>query len=270
MAIEAMQGILNVTPDGVAGPKTYAALLSARQQDLGTGLHTSSDPLADAGVIALYELKIAWMRDGGIIDLPSPAASSYARCQKFIDSIIRTPIGIGWTWEDEYRANTSGQGNFEWCGAAAGYAWRKAGLKLSVAKDFFPSTYRLDRYARYKPINDTSTVIKPAQGPYRKIMELDEKTTVDKVLTWGWQMGDLLLVGPCKSAFGKHITLIESFDPKTGYFTTLEGNGSGLGPDGIRRHGVVRARRPVGLSPGMLPTVYHARRLIRVAPGDLI
>lgn len=271
-AIEHAQSFLKVAIDGIAGPATYIALLAKQQQILLDDLHTKTGDakLVDAGLIALYEAKIWWIRDGGIIDLPSPASGSYARCRDFIDHTIRTPLGINWTWEDQYEANTSGQGNYEWCGAYASRGWRKAGLKQNIARDYFPSNYRLDRFARYKQVNEHTPNPRPAQGPYRMILELDEKSTAQSVLGFGVRAGDILTVGPAKSAYGKHICTVESFDPKTGEFITIEGNGSGMGPDGIYRHGVVRARRPVGLGPGVRPTVYHARRLIRIAVSDLV
>jgi hypothetical protein len=271
-SIELAQKFLGVSIDGVAGPATFSALLEKQQRVLldGLSLKTGDDKLIDAGMIALYENKIWWMRNDGIFDLPAHSNPNYTRCRDFIDATIRTDVGINWAWEEPYEANTSGQGNYEWCGAYASRGWRKAGLKLTIAKDYFSSNYRLDRMARYQQINEHTLNPRPSQGPYRRILELNEKSPVQSVVQFGPRMGDLLLVGPVNSAYGKHVCMVEGFDEKTGEFITIEGNGTGDGPDGGRRHGVVRARRPVGLRPGMKPTVYHARRLIRIAPSDLI
>lgn len=279
-AIEYVQHVLRVPIDGVAGPTTYAALLADKQRELlqkYAATPSCSAParddawLAAMGQVAMMELKIWWMRDGGVIDLPARTDKRYAHSQKWIDDAIRTSVGISWTWEDPYEANTKGQGNFEWCGAAAARAWRKAGLKQTVARDYLPSNYRLDRFARYKQINEHTPNPRPAHGPYRQILELDETSTPEDVAQWAPRPGDILLVGPSSSQYGKHITLVESFDPASRFFTTVEGNGSGYGPDGNWRHGIVRAQRPLGAHPGMNASlVYHARRLIRVAPSDLV
>jgi len=259
-AIEHVQSVLGVAIDGVAGPMTYAALLRARQTEI---IQQPVRILSDAGAIALYEVKIIWMTNGGVIDLPPTSSPLYAQSQQHIDAAIRTPTGIDWWWENRYLHN----GDYEWCGANAAVGWRKAGLKQRIARDYFSSNYRLDRYARYKTHDGKTPNVKPAQGPYRTIVDLDENASATQPLDW--QMGDILTVGPARSGYGKHICMIESRDPDTGDFITIEGNGTGWGPDGALRHGVVRARRPVGLRPGVKPTVYHARRLIRVALSDL-
>lgn len=266
-SIEAVQGILGVPVDGVAGPQTYSALLAARQTELLAGL--SPGRFADAGLIALYELKIAWMRDGGIIDLPSPASGIYQHCVDFIDGIIRTTKGIDWDWEPPYVGNETGHGNFEWCGAAAAFAWKAAGMKMTYRRSFFSSPYRLDRYARYLPFEHTQN-IRPPTGPYRVIIDLDERSTAASLGDFEPRAGDILLVGMCKSAYGTHVALVEGFDRARNMFLTIEGNGTGMGPNGVKRHGVVAGERPLGLRGGAPATTYHARRLIRVAPSDLI
>ena len=258
--VQATVGDLKI--DGIAGPKTYAQLLRARQVELLAHPGQDLERLKNAGVVALYDLKIHWMTNGGVVDLPAPKDPLYAQSQRFIDAAIRTPVGIDWHWESPYRAN----GDYEWCGAAHAVGWRKAGLKHDLAQDYFSSNYRLDRFARYQTHDGKTPNPKPKTGPYRMIVELDEHAAAQTPLAW--QVGDCLTVGPAKSGYGKHICMIEDRAPD-GDFITLEGNGTGLGPDGNGRHGIVRAKRPVGLRAGMKPTVYHARRLIRVAPSDL-
>lgn len=163
-----------------------------------------------------------------------------------IDTFIHE--GLGWTWEPPY----AGDGSFEWCGAFAAFCWR--GIKPELRKTYFASTYRLDRYARYQSVGGEKN-----NGAGRLIAELDERSTS---LPWAPRAGDILTIGPAGSGYGKHICLVESYDGRV--FKTIEGNGTGLGPDGKRRQGVVRAVRNLGGGG------YCARRLIRPAPGDLL
>jgi hypothetical protein len=74
--------------------------------------------------------------------------------------------------------------------------------------------------------------------------------------------GDILMIGGGSPAMGNHITIVESY--AAGVFQTISGNGVGLGPDGKRRQGIVRAA--VHLGGGG----YCARRLVRPAAADLI
>jgi len=263
--ITAQQELLGMdVVDGLAGPKTYAALLRAKQAH--TIAHASADRLADCGLIALYEAKLAWLSD--VVDLPHPASPTFEHSRSIIDALIRTPIGIDWYWEDPYQAN----GDYEWCGTVAAKGWGRAGLKLAMRRNFFSSNYRLDRWAKYKP-HEQHTNPKPPTGPYRKILELDELSRPADAMFGPDdppREGDILTVGGKNTGPGKHITMVESFDTRTGIFTTIEGNGTGLGPDGMRRHGIVRASRPTGLKAGSPPTIYHARRLIRPALSDCV
>lgn len=276
--IAAQQQIFGVDVDGVAGPNTYRALLANRQAQLlaDFGAATGDDKLRIAGQIAVCEAKRAWMTD--IIDLPPKTSPDYARCQQWIDDTIRTSAGIQWDWEPPY------QGGFKWCGAATARWWRAARLLLQVAHKFFASTYRLDRYARYGAIDNTTIGknAKPPQGPYRKIIELNEKSRpTDAAFGIGDppRAGDIVMIGPAQipdpkggpptptsDPYGVHICLVESYSVSTGMFTTLEGNGTGLDPFGNRQHGVVRAERPVG---SQNPFAYHVRRLLRPSLQDL-
>lgn len=169
-------------------------------------------------------------------------------CRSAIDQYIR--VGLGWTWESPY----AGDGDFEWCGAFAAYCWR--GIRPALRKTYFASTYRLDRYARYGSVNGEKN-----RGSGRLLAEFDENSTA---LPFVPRAGDILLIGPPGSGYGKHITLVESFDAEHGTFATIEGNGTGRGPDGKQRQGVVRAMRHLG------GTGWHARRLIRPSAEDLV
>jgi hypothetical protein len=176
------------------------------------------------------------------------------RCRNQIDGYIRD--GLGWTWEPPY----AGDGDFEWCGAFAATCW--LGIKSQLRKTYFASTYRLDRYARGGSVNGERN----AKGE-RLIAELDEHSTS---LPWEPRAGDILLIGPSGSGYGKHICLVESYADRM--FTTIEGNGTGLGPNGKRRQGVVRATRYLGTEGRVADGVslWHARRLIRPAAADLV
>lgn len=166
-------------------------------------------------------------------------------CKAQIDTFIRSDLG--WTWEPPY----AGDGAFEWCGAFAAACWNT--IKPAIRKTYFASTYRLDRYARYASVNGEKN-----RGSGRLLAELDEHSTS---LPWEPRAGDILTIGPAGSGYGKHICLVESFG--NGVFTTIEGNGTGLAPNGKRWQGVVRGERKLG------GDGWHARRLIRPSVEDL-
>lgn len=229
--------------DGKCGPQTRAAI----EQAGGTTSYES------AATGALSAARALWQQD--IYDPSTSDKSANAdRCRGAIDAMIQQ--GLIWTWEPPY----AGNGSFEWCGAFLAQAWKA--VKGSLRQSFFASTYRLDRFARYLPI-DSNPNPKPATGPYRQIVPLDESSTPSS-LTFGVQVGDILLIGP-KPGYGQHICFVESFDPSTRYFSTYEGNATGTGPNGETQEGVVRGRRALGGLPGS----WCARRLIRCAPSDL-
>lgn len=262
-AIEAQQALLNLHVDGIAGPITYGKLLATIQDHLRA--HPTTDRLADAGRIALCEAKRRWLTN--IADLPAQGTPDYERDRLAIDQMIRTPLGLNWDWEPPYHRT------FQWCGAAASSWWRAAGLKLALRRTFFASTYRLDRWARYQPFDPTTPNPRPPTGPYRMILDLTERSTPkDLEMPDGTPVraGDLVLVGMVDTAYGTHITVAERVDAATGVITTIEGNGTGASPTGVRQHGVVRATRPVGLGAAQPPTTYHVRRVIRPALADLV
>ena len=263
-AIRAQQTALGVTADGICGKDTYSALLAQRQAKLFEGRAKSSDWLADAGLIAMYEAKRTWMSN--IIDLPETSDPRFATCRSAIDDMIRSENGLLWSWQPLYADN------FEWCGAFVGFSWRAALLAAALRKTYWASTYRLDRYARYEMAFENTPNPRPTSGTPRKLKELNEHSgSFDAHFSADDppRPGDILLVGGVNTAYGKHVTLIESYDAARGLFTTLEGNATGRGPTGSTRHGVIRAQRPVGLPKGAAQSTYFARRLIRPAMADL-
>lgn len=210
-----------------------------------------------AGDDALAELTALWQRD-----IRDPAVGDHSpdadRCRGWIDHFIRSSDGLGWSWEPPYAGDGHG---VEWCGATAAYAWR-GHIDLAVRRRYFASTWRLDRWARYRPVDEHDENARPSGAPDRLLAEFDEHSTA---LPAGVvpQAGDILLVGPVPGAkifaWGAHVTVVENFDPATGIFWTLSGNCGGFGPKGDRRQGVSRQRFAIGYGG------YHARRLIR--PG---
>ena len=260
-AIRVFQQSKGLGADGLCGRNTYSALLLERQATLRAG---EARTIEACGVIAMCEAKIMWLKN--IIDLPPASDARYETCRKAIDDMIRTDLGLDWTWQDAYRDN------YEWCGAFASFAWRAAGLKRDLRYQYWSSTYRLELFGRYKRF-DTVPNPPPAGGePRRKIVDLDEHSgPMDARFAFDDppRAGDILLVGGKNTAYGKHVTVVESFDEATGVFTTLEGNATGAGPSGGVRHGVIRHKRGVGLLASSSPTTYHARRLIRLSIADL-
>lgn len=162
----------------------------------------------------------------------------------------------GWTWQVPYR----GDGQVEWCGLFVAACWRATGIDPKWLATYFASTYRLDTWARYRTFNAKHPNPKPATGPYRLLAEL----TLESVrLPFEPRAGDILTIGDGNPLAGDHICLVRSFDPARRVFLTVEGNGTGLGPDGKRRQGIVTTERRLG------GDGFCARRLIRPAPSDL-
>lgn len=254
--------------NGVCDERTYSAYLSRKVEQSGADeLRDASAPGGDAllkvkGEQVVARAKAVWLE--GIVDPPS-ASSAYAKSRARIDGFIRGADGLHWTWEDPYIKD----GDFKWCGAFASHAWAVAGVKGSLRKRFFSSTYRLDRYGQYKSIDESPAESAPATGK-RKYLQLNEKSGVSDVLAFGPRPGDILLVGGTTSAYGAHITVIERFVPEKACFVTLEGNASGNAPNGGWVEGVIRRERPIGLGESKPRSTYHARRLIRPSLQDLV
>lgn len=211
-----------------------------------------TDKLEQAGIAAIVEARRLF--DSDIYD---PRRNDYTphgvASRAAINGIVHRG---GWTWLD-YR----GDGDVEWCGLFAAACWRAAGIDPKWLATYWASTYRLDVWARYRNFDEKHPNGKPPVGPYRLVANLNTESTG---VPFGPRAGDVLMIGDGNPEPGDHICLVESYDPATLTFQTIEGNGVGVGPDGKRRQGVVRAVRRVGGSG------YCARRLIRPAMGDLI
>lgn len=211
----------------------------------------SSTRLASAGQRAVAEAARLWNLD--VFDPRQSDDSVHAKYSR--DVITDVMVASGWGWMAPY----TGDGHVEWCGLFAGACWRAAGIDSKWLAKYFASTYRLDLWARYREFDARAPNPRPADGPWRLLAELNQHSTS---LPFEPMPGDILMIGDGTPAFGDHITLVESY--ADGAFQTLEGNGNGLGPDGKRRQGIVRATRRLG------GDGYCARRLIRPAPSDLL
>jgi hypothetical protein len=241
----------------VGGERTVIGYAVELMRRLGI-LQSEIPDLVLAGTLAVVEANRMWQRN--VVDLLRGSINQASR--EVIDAIIRTDEGLGWSWEQPYR----GDNDFQWCGAFAAWCWAKAGMRLDVRKNYLASTYRLDRFARYQPINERVKNERPKLGPYRTLIELDEFSKGRDV---PFRAGDIMTIGSVSSVYGQHICIVESYDANADLVCTIEGNGGGELPGGSRGQGIVRGKRQVGLRPGQPPTVYHARRLIRPAPSDL-
>jgi hypothetical protein len=208
--------------------------------------------LVDAGRAAVAEGLRLWHLD--IIDPKRSDDSDHAkRSRKDIDDIL---AAAGWEWQVPYR----GDGQLEWCGLFVAACWRAAGIDPRWLGTYFASTYRLNLWSTYRQMNDRHPNPEPKTGPRRVMARLDQTSTS---LPWEPREGDILTIGDGSPVDGDHICLVRSYDATKRIFSTIEGNGTGLGPDGRRRQGVVLGERRLG------GEGYCARRLIRPAPTDL-
>jgi hypothetical protein len=218
-----------------------------------------ADVVETCGKLAMRTLLDLWSLD--VIDPRHTDRSENAdRCRAIILDIIQN--GGGWRWVTEYTGDGS-QGNEQWCGFTQAKAWAPW-VSEATRRTWWASTYRLDAWASYRDLEISGKVYKnpkPASGPLRLYARLDEHSTS---LPFTPQVGDILIVGDGKPAYGDHICGVLGYDPKRRVFSTVEGNGVGVGPKGNRRQGIVKAERPLGGSKG-----YIARRLIRVGPQDI-
>lgn len=209
--------------------------------------------LHEAGRAAVVEGLRLWHLD--IIDPKRSDDSEHAaRSRADIDEILRAS---GWGWQIPYK----GDGQLEWCGLFVAACWRAAGIDPKWLATYFASTYRLNVWATYRSMNDRNPNPEPAPAaPRRLIAKLDEHSSS---LPFAPREGDILTIGDGNPIDGDHICLVRSFDSGRCVFHTIEGNGTGTGPDGKRRQGVVTAERRLG------GEGYCARRLIRPAPSDI-
>lgn len=210
-------------------------------------------PVQTAGSLAVAEAQRLWSLD--VIDPRRTDTSTRAvQSRAVIDEILRAS---GWTWEIPYK----GDGQVEWCGLFAAACWRRAGIDPRWLATFWASTLRLSSWFQGKHWNGA-----PAGGPRPHVfLDASSKPSACRLNDTSIpRPGDIVIVGDGSPAAGDHITLCESYDAATGTFRTLSGNGGGIGPDGRRRQGVVRADFKVGGGG------YCVRLVGRPLPGDLL
>lgn len=225
--------------------------------------------IADAGQTALTHALDLWAQ---LIVEPRKRGAEPESAAK-IDRMIRSEDGLGWSWSEPFDEGS----DYEWCGAFAAVCWARAGLALDLRRLYWSSTARLATYARYGQLFGTENEARiraqyprPKEGARLSVV-LDERSTPDTLRQLGVepQPGDVLLVGHPGSRMGTHVTLVESYDPRTASFRTVEGNARGRWPDGKARpstQGVVKQTRSLGSA---ADGGYHARRLIRPSLLDL-
>lgn len=190
------------------------------------------DPLKRAGEIAAAEAERMWQLD--IIDPPKGATSEQAKRSLIVINEILA--ASGWAWAGPYKGN----GPPQWCGLFAATCWRRAGLDPKWLATFWASTLRLSYWIRYKAWNGTSAGKRPEAGA-RMVISVDRDTRPeDLVFADGSapRRGDIVIVGDGTPTEGDHITVLTAFDAVSGVFTTISGNGGGVGPRGDRREGV--------------------------------
>jgi hypothetical protein len=139
------------------------------------------------------------------------------------------------------------QADFEWCGAFAAACWSNSNLNLTIRQNYWASTTGIYLYANYRYeswMNETKLKEFEDDNPKtkRKVLEL-KNASIQQIIEFGPREGDILVVGQTRSSNGDHICLVQSFDPNTKTFYTIEGNGNGQMPDGKQDHGCIRGKR---------------------------
>jgi len=214
--------------------------------------------LIDAGRAAAAEGLRLWH-----LDVRDPSARSLVqgdpeamRWRTVIDELHKS---AGWGGSTPYPGDKVGE---QWCGFFAAHCWRAAGLDPKWLASFFASTIRLQAWGQYAPWG-TKANPPPAKGAPRRLVARLGRESKPADLPFTPREGDIVVVGDGSPAAGDHITIATGVDLARGIIHTVEGNGSGNGPDGKSRHGIVVAERPIG-GPG-----YCVRWIYRPAPSDL-
>lgn len=166
--------------------------------------------------IAMAHAEMLWaMR---IVEPPPKHTSA------LIDELIRGSKGLTWSSAEVGAGARPNQpyrrDKFAWCGAFAARCWGEAGLKRAIRREHCASLWRIYTFAKGTP---------------RFITRFADV-----------KRGNIVCIGPEGDADGAHITLARqdagaSADSLT--IETVEGNASGLLPDGSRDEGVVHQIR---------------------------
>lgn len=173
--------------------------------------------------------------DGGKLTGPERAARIVATMIALWESHVEEPPGVGYgaitdlimgddaldwntcdavTWRPgaAYTKNRM----FAWCGATAAKGQGAAGLKRAL---------------RYKDMASTGRL-------YRAFAKTARYIPLDQI-----QPGDVVVVGDGGKREGDHIVTVIAVGEYPGLLTTIEGNASGLGPNGKVFEGVVKRTR---------------------------
>lgn len=162
---------------------------------------------------------------------------------------------------NQYAANSSFGPGYAWCGFFAAWNYSQAGFKYpenfasyQKARDFFLYRSYTSRDAGLNRSLDQLRLQQQASGSSRQYFIMAGSPTYDYVrsqpqyyghvdlaaMTHGWQ--DLPLEPGDVALFSHgHVGTVVSYDRSTGRLETVEGNTSGIGPDGkFRSQAVVR------------------------------
>lgn len=148
----------------------------------------------------------------------------------------------------------------EWCGFFTGFNYKQNGFKhtshlasYQKARDFFMyRDYTSKTGSAKNAENDQTRLAHEQAGSARQYFMLQESPTIDRVNrngSWGKQRyghfdaaantfnyQNLPIRAGDTALFSHgHVGMVESYNPATGRLVTVEGNTSGMGPDGQRR-----------------------------------
>jgi hypothetical protein len=161
---------------------------------------------------------------------------------------------VGWSWIKGYKNNES----FAWCGVFAGVCCMRVGNHLEpnqcvpvvvdpdIARVVMPSTYRLASSAKWKQatVHPADQWGSSVDGPLKNWLIPGAIVTIS-----ARKYGDR------RDYMGGHIVIVDELTAED-EFSTIEGNGHGLFPDGKRGEGVIRRTRKLS----DVRRVYHLRR----------
>lgn len=217
-----------------------------------------SDALELAGQRSLAEMLRLWSLD--IVDYRRGSHPRAAECLEVISQIIDFN---GWLPAGGYLGGNSSP---QWCGMSAGWCWAKAGLDPRWLRVWFASTLRLLAWARYQQWNAHLNP-RPRGGDVRRCVKLAPRMPI----AFEPRAGDIVIVGAGTDPRGKpqpegaHVTICHEYDAAKRVFSTVSGNGGGLGPHGgPAREGV--SARDFAIDTG----TYKAMWIVRPAFGDLL
>lgn len=170
-----------------------------------------------------------------------------------IDDFIRGPEGLGWSTADAkgWKPNTPYTRNrmFAWCAAFVSWVWGHHGLRADIRRKSGSSTYRLT-----KLFNNTDRDIPIHEA----------------------RPGDIAIVSDGSLWYGEHVTLVYEGANDAGLITTIEGNATGLGPNGDNFEGVIKRTRPLQAMPSRARCPLSGRKqsavvinIFRPSPEDL-